>query len=199
MFAAPSMAAKMDEVRLPGRPRAARQATARWIGRSRPGAVGGGPVAASQTAMRLGRCAVQRQRCRSRRVRRRSLSRCSGDRAIPYTVADEGGAAAVLHLWGDPVQHLWLSARGRLWIAPPACSCACVAASRSCCVPTAITARCIAAHRARSPAATSTVGTAPSATRTAAAADSSMLRERLAGVGANAACVRPAQTPTSIE
>ena len=80
------MAAKMDEVRLPGRPRAARQATARWIGRSRPGAVGGGPVAASQTAMRLGRCAVQRQRCRSRRVRRRSLSRCSGDRAIPYTV-----------------------------------------------------------------------------------------------------------------
>lgn len=91
----------------------------------------------------------------------------------------------MLHLWGDRVQHLWLSAQGRLWIAQPACSCACVVASKSCCVPTAITASCIAVHLARPPAATNTGGTAPSVTRTAAADASSMRRARLAGADVN--------------
>ena len=69
---------------LPGRPRAARQAAC-WIGRSCPGAVVG--PARGLTGRR---CAWEMRSTtaasRSRRVRRRSLSRSSGDRAIPYTV-----------------------------------------------------------------------------------------------------------------
>ena len=86
MFAALSMAAKMDEVRLPGRPRAARQATARWNGRrvpSRCGCVlGRGLTYRDAHGEMRGTTAASR----SRRVRRRCLSRSSGDRAVPYTV-----------------------------------------------------------------------------------------------------------------
>lgn len=131
------------------------------------------------------------------------FSRSSGDRAIPYTVPMKVVQSQCCTSGTITSSTFGCLPKDRLWIAQPACSCACVAASRSCCVPTAITASCIAAHLARPPAATNTVGTALSATRIAAAAGSSMRRARLAGVdvnvNANAACACPAPAPMSIK
>ena len=172
-------------------------------GWSFPQRSGSGPVTASQTAMRMGDARYNGSDAEVGGYGDGLFSRSSGDRAIPYTVPMKvvqpqcctSGAIASSTFGCQP--------QGRPWIAQPACSCACVAASRSCCVPTAITASCIAAHRARPPAATNTVGTAPSATRIAAAAGSSMRRARLAGVdvnvNVNAACACPALAPMSIK
>ena len=146
-----------------------------------------------------GQCAVQRQQAEVSGYGDGLYSRSSGRPRHTLHRADEGGAAAVLHLWGDRVQHLWLSVQGRLWIDPPACSCACVAASRFYCVPSAITASCIAARRARPLGVTNIVAAARSATKTAAAADSSTRRARLAGVGAGAACAWPAKASMPIK
>ena len=55
-----------------------------------------------------GSCAVQRRRCRSRRVRHRSLYAWQRRPSRTLHRASEGGAAVVLHLWGESVQHLWL-------------------------------------------------------------------------------------------
>ena len=127
------------------------------------------------------------------------FSRSSGDRAIPYTVPMKVVQPQCCTSGAITSSTFGCLPKDRLWIAQPACSCACVAASRSCCVPTAITASCIAAHLARPPAATNTVGIAPSVTRIAVAAGSSMRRVRLAGVDADAACACPALAPMSIK
>ena len=55
-------------------------------------------------------CAVQRRRCRSSRARQRSLDAWQRRPRRTLHRADEGGAAAVLHRWGESVQHLWLLA-----------------------------------------------------------------------------------------
>ena len=76
LFSAPSIRrwlTKTDEVRLPGRPRAARQATACGDRAVVPAARWVGTVFGLTTRGTHGRCGVQRQQCRSRRVRRRSL------------------------------------------------------------------------------------------------------------------------------
>ena len=127
------------------------------------------------------------------------FSRSSGDRAIPYTLPMKVVQPQCCTSGAITSSTFGCLPKDRPWIAQPACSCACVVASRSCCVPTAITASCIAAHLARPPAAANTGGTAPSVTRIAAAAGSSMRRERLAGVDADATCACLAPAPMSIK
>ena len=51
-------------------------------------------------------CAVQRRRCRSRWARQRSHYAWQRRPRRALHRADEGGAAAVLHCWGESVQHL---------------------------------------------------------------------------------------------
>ena len=63
------------------------------------------------------------------------------NRAASYTAADEGGAASVWHRWDASVQHCTFGSRpGCAWMVQGACSCARVAASRSCCAATATVA-----------------------------------------------------------
>lgn len=144
-------------------------------------------------------CAVQRHNdAEVSRARRRSIAWRRRPRRALHR-ASEGGAAAVLHLWGESVQHLWLIAEDRTWPAQPACSCARVAAIRCCCVPTAIAVSCIAAECARSRAAVSDDDRPPGATSAAGLVASSMPRAARAGANGDVRCVRAALAATSIK
>src|SRR5205814_738004 len=121
-------------------------------------------------------------------ARRRALHRASG-----------GGAAAVLHLWGESVQHLWLMAEDRTWPAQRACSCVRVVAIRCCCAPTATAVSCTAAGPARSRAGMSGGERARSATRAARPVGSSTLLEARAGANGGVHSAGLAQEPSSIK
>lgn len=176
-----------------GRPGRRRREFGRVVPAARSGSV---LFTASQTAMLMADARYNGSHAEVGGYGDGLFSRSSGDRAIPYTVPMKVVQPQCCTSGAITSSTFGCQPQGRLWIAQPACSCACVAASRSRCVPTAITVSCIAAHRARPLGATNTVGTAPGATRTAAAAGSSMRRARLAGVNVNAACACPAQSPT---
>lgn len=173
------------------------------IGLSCPQHGGSGPFSASQPAVRMGDAGYNGSNAEVGGYGDGLFSRSSGDRAIPYTVPMKVVQPQCCISGAITSSTFGCLPKDRPWIAQPACSCACVAASRSRCVPTAITASCIAAHLARPPAATNTVGTAPGATRLAEADASSMQRARLAGVDVNVnvdapcACLAPA--PMSIK
>lgn len=171
----------------------------REIGRMCQQRGGSGSVAVSLTAMRVGDTRYNGSNAEVGGYGDGLFSRSSGDRAIPYTVPMKVVQPQCCTSGAITSSTFGCQPQGRPWIAQPACSCACVAASKSRCVPTAITASCIAAQLARPPAATNTVGTVPGATRIAVAAGSSMRRARLAGVDVNAACACLALAPMSIK
>ena len=114
----------------------------------------------------------------------------SDDRAAPYTVPMKVVLPQCCTAGAIPPSTFGCLPPGRLWIARPGCSCACVAASRLCSVLTAITARWgggvlrpgLLAGRA--PRAPSTQRAALA--RAVAPAGSSMRRAWLAGVGGGA-------------